>query len=638
MSQQGAIKVEERPVEALHPFGRNSRTHSDAQVDQVVASIREFGWTSPILVAADGEIIAGEGRWRAAKKMGRPTVPVVELAHLTEAQRRSYLIADNKLALNAGWDEKLLALELGELKTLGYDTALTGFEQGEIEALFDGLGESKAGRIGDDEIPVGGPGVARLGDVFVLGDHRIICADATVRAGYKALLGGEFVDLVVTSPPYNIDISYAGYKDRKAADAYLDFIGQVATNLFGCVAAGRFIAWNIGVNPDTFPMRQGVALEDAGFTFYREIVWKKSGVPYPIFSSTLKAKRARHYKPNHVHEIILVMEKESDAGAQVGEVDERVCHLCAGEGKLRGRSLDLGSAFEKVFLLTRGDAELGGGSCQHRSIPTTFWRIAQAAATVDLQTVGTKASALQKKGKDSHMVKEHPAAFPVELPRALMGFLTARGEIVLDPFGGAGSTMIAAEKTGRKARLIELTPSYVDLSIRRWQKFTGRRAIRADGKTFEEWKVPHGGGRPPQPTRLKLLRGNPGKRALNQHEPKPERGLPPCPKHLQGEARREWRRMGKQLDELGVLSKIDRSAFAAYCVQWARWVEAEEEVRKTSSIVRAPSGYPMVNPWLTIAGAAHDRMIKILAEFGMTPSSRTRIAVPPAKADDDDDF
>lgn len=145
-------------------------------------------------------------------------------------------------------------------------------------------------------------------------------------------------------------------------------------------------------------------------------------------------------------------------------------------------------------------------------------------------------------------------------------------------------------------------------------------------------------GRPPTPTRLKILRGNPGKRALNPREPKPKRGLPPCPKHLQGEARREWRRMGKQLDQLGILTSIDKSAFAGYCVQWARWVEAEEEVRKTSAIVKAPSGYPMVNPWLTIAGAAYDRMIKVLTEFGMSAASRSRIAVPPQTEDPDDDF
>lgn len=466
LSQQGDIRVEERPVDSLRPFGRNSRTHSEAQVDQVVASIREFGWTNPILVAADGEIIAGEGRWRAAKKMGRTTVPVIELAHLTEAQRRAYLIADNKLALNAGWDDKLLALELGELKALGYDTALTGFEQGEIEALFDGLGESKAGLIGDDEIPVGGPGIARVGDAFVLGDHRIVCGDATVPAAYKQLLAGELVDLVVTSPPYNVDIKYAGYKDRKPGAAYLDFIGQVAANLFACVGAGRFVAWNIGVSPDTYPLRQGGALEDAGFTFYREIVWKKSGVSYPIFPSTVKAKRARHYKPNFVHEVVLIM--------------------CAGGGKLFGRRLDLGSAFEKILLLTRGDAELGGGIMPATKYSDDVWRISQNAATVDLQTVGNRSSGLERKGKSTHRVKEHPAAFPVELPRALMGFLTARGEIVLDPFGGAGSTMIAAEKTGRKARLLELTPSYVDVAIRRWQKFTSRLAVRVDGKTFVE--------------------------------------------------------------------------------------------------------------------------------------------------------
>jgi ParB-like chromosome segregation protein Spo0J len=192
-----------RPLGELIPYARNPRTHTDAQVAQIAASIREFGWTNPVLVDAASGIIAGHGRVLAAHKLGLGRVPVIELAHLSEAQKRAYVLADNQLALNAGWDEALLRLELADLSELGFDLRLIGFGEGELERLLAG---SKEGLTEDDEAPpLPEQAVTRPGDVWILGEHRLLCGDATVLADVERVLDGQLADMTWTDPPYNVD-------------------------------------------------------------------------------------------------------------------------------------------------------------------------------------------------------------------------------------------------------------------------------------------------------------------------------------------------------------------------------------------------------------------------------------------------
>ena len=207
-----------RPLGELIPYARNPRTHSDAQVAQIAASIREFGWTNPILVDGESGIIAGHGRVMAARKLGLEQVPVIELAHMSEAQERAYILADNALALNAGWDDELLRLELADLSELGFDLGLIGFGEGELERLLAG---GKEGLTEDDEAPaLPEQAITRLGDVWVLGDHRVLCGDATVMADVERVLEGQLADMTFTDPPYNVD--YASSAEGQATRQHAD--------------------------------------------------------------------------------------------------------------------------------------------------------------------------------------------------------------------------------------------------------------------------------------------------------------------------------------------------------------------------------------------------------------------------------
>ena len=198
------LQIAWRPLGELIPYARNPRTHTDAQVAQIAASIREFGWTNPVLVDGANGIIAGHGRVLAARKLGLERVPVIELAHMSEAQKRAYVLADNQLALNAGWDEALLRLELADLSELGFDLGLIGFGAGELERLL--AGEGRTGLTEDDEAPaLPEQAVTRPGDLWVLGEHRLLCGDATVLADVERVLDGQLADMTFTDPPYNVD-------------------------------------------------------------------------------------------------------------------------------------------------------------------------------------------------------------------------------------------------------------------------------------------------------------------------------------------------------------------------------------------------------------------------------------------------
>lgn len=201
------IQIEAVSIDALIPYARNSRTHSDEQVAQIAASIREFGFTNPVLIDGEGGIIAGHGRVMAARKLALDEVPCIRLPHLTDMQKRAYIIADNKLALNAGWDEEMLALELGELGEIGFDLELTGFNEDEIAALMPV--ELEPGLTDEDAVPeVQDEPVSKIGDVWLLGKHRVMCGDSTSIDAVEALMAGGKADMVFTDPPYGM--SYGG--------------------------------------------------------------------------------------------------------------------------------------------------------------------------------------------------------------------------------------------------------------------------------------------------------------------------------------------------------------------------------------------------------------------------------------------
>jgi len=405
------LHIQRRQVSALIPYIRNARTHSPEQIAQIAASIREFGWTNPILVDGHNGVIAGHGRLLAARQLGFDEVPVIELAHLNDTQRRAYVLADNRLAENAGWDAELLRLELGDLQLMDIDLGLMGFGDAELQDLLAPGEEDRGGLTDDDEVPeISETPISRPGDVWVLGPHRLLCGDATVAASYDALLQGAPVDMVFTDPPYNVNYANSAKdklrgKDRailndNLGDGFYDFLLAALTPTVTHCRGGIYVAMSSS-ELDTLQ----AAFRAAGGKWSTFIIWAKN-------TFTLgRADYQRQYEP------ILYGWPE---GSQR--------HWC-------------------------GDRDQGD-----------VWHI--------------------KKPQKNDL---HPTMKPVELVERAIRNSSRPGNVVLDPFGGSGTTLIAAEKSGRVARLIELDPKYVDVIVRRWQDWTGQQATReVDGVAFDQ--------------------------------------------------------------------------------------------------------------------------------------------------------
>ena len=435
------LHVEYRQVEALIPYARNPRTHSDAQIAKIAASIAEFGWTSPILVDAVQGVIAGHGRLAAARKLGLADVPVIELAHLSPAQKRAYVIADNRLALDAGWDEELLAVELAELTDAGFDLALTGFDDAELHSLLNEVedGDPEEGDEAPqeddsaDEVP-DAPivAVSRAGDVWLLGAHRLICGDAGDRDVITALMQDDRAHLCFTSPPYGNQRDYTsgGIADWDAlmrgvfAPLPMADDGQVLVNLGLIHRDNEFIpyweAWLGWMRTQSWRR----------FAWY---VWDQGpGMPgdwagrfAPSFEFVFHFNRASR-KPNKIVP----------------------CKHAGQESHLR--------ADGSSTAMRSKEGEVGGWT--HAGQPTQDTRIPDSVIRV-----------MRHKGKIGQDI-DHPAVFPVALPQFVLESYTDAGELVFEPFCGSGTTLLAAERTGRKVRATEIAPEYVDVAVKRFQQ------------------------------------------------------------------------------------------------------------------------------------------------------------------------
>ncbi|MAA66803.1 MAG: DNA methylase N-4 [Alteromonadaceae bacterium] len=391
-------------VTALTPYARNSRTHSDEQVAQVAASIKEFGWTNPILIDEGKSIIAGHGRLQAAQRLGEDKVPTITLTGLTDAQKRAYVIADNKLALNAGWDEEMLAVEINDLLGDGFDIDLMGFDPSEIDALLAEADKVDEGLTDEDAVPdVPTEPVSKLGDIWVLGRHRVMCGDSTSIDAVDKLTDQSLADMVFTDPPYGID--YGGGR----------------TNKHGIIKNDALEGADLG------------ALIALAFTA------KKTGADLYVCVSPLMQKPFMDVFEQNNADInaVIVWDKKN-----------------AGLGYMAYRRQCEFILFHKGSPFRKGDK-----------------------SDFDLWSFS----------KDSTKEYVHPTQKPVAVPERALTNSSKAGDSVLDLFGGSGSTLIAAEKTGRNARLMELDPKYVDVIVKRWQAFTGKDAVHADsGQTFNE--------------------------------------------------------------------------------------------------------------------------------------------------------
>jgi len=425
-----ARQIVERDVASLKPYARNARTHSKKQVKQIAASIERFGFVNPVLIGDDDTIIAGHGRVEAAKLLGHKSVPTLALSHLSKTERRAYILADNKLALNAGWDNELLAIQFQGLLDEDFDLDLTGFDIAEIDFIIEDAQNANPDTEDpkDDEVPdMAGPAVTRMGDLWLLGKHKLLCGDAQDSASFRRLVGNEQVDLLFTDPPYNVNIDghvcglgsvkhreFAFASGEMSEDEFTGFLRTTLGNASSIMRDGA-IAY---VCMDWRHMGEMLAAGNHAFTELKNlVVWNKTNGGMGAF-----------YRSKH--ELIFVFKKGT-------------------------------APHTNSFGL--------GETGRYR---TNVWDYAGIS------------SISASRGDELAM---HPTVKPVAMIADAIKDCSRRGEIILDCFGGSGSTLIAAEKTGRRARLIEYDPLYCDTIIRRWERHSGKRAVLADtGIAFEE--------------------------------------------------------------------------------------------------------------------------------------------------------
>lgn len=410
MTSAALVHVERWTLDRLIPHARNSRTHSEAQVAQIAGSIAEFGFVNPVLVGDDGVIVAGHGRVLAARKLGLADAPVIVLSHLAPTQRRALMIADNRIAENAGWDDEMLAAELSALRDEDVDLGLLGFDEDDLDRLLaEDAGEADAA----DEVPEPPEEpVSRPGDLWICGEHRVLCGNATVLSDVEAVLGGELADMCFTDPPYNVNYANSEKDKRKGK--------------------------NRPILNDALGSEFGAMLYDACVN----ILTTTKGAVY-------------------------------------------ICMACAELDTLQKAFRDAGGHWSTFVIWAKNTFTLGRADYQRQYEPILYgWKKGTDHFWCGARDQGDLWFVDKPSKNDLH-----PTMKPIELVERAIRNSSKSRDIVLDLFGGSGSTMIAAERAGRRARLIELDPKYVDVIVQRWQRLTGGSAVHsATGQKFSESK------------------------------------------------------------------------------------------------------------------------------------------------------
>ena len=413
-----AKKIEQWPLARLRPYERNARTHSPEQVAQIAASIQEFGFTNPILVGEDDGIIAGHGRLAAAMDLGLTEVPVIVLGHLTAEQRRAYVLADNKLALNAGWDEELLAMELQELQLAEFDLSLLGWSDEELADLLPGVEQLDPEGMGDGDAVPEPPAepVTKPGDVWLLGNHRVMCGDSTVITDVERLMDGGLADLLLTDPPYNVAV----------------------------------VGGNHSLSPEERKKQGGLVIENDSM----------SDEDFRQFLRDVYSAADAVIKPGGVFYI---------------------WHADSEGYNFRGAARDVGWQVRQCLVWNKNSLVMGRQDYHWKHEPCLYGWKEGAGHYWGSDRSQTTVLDFNRPSRNG----EHPTMKPVELFQYQLENSTKRGDLVLDLFGGSGTTAIAAEQTSRQARLMELDPRYCDVIVKRWQEFTGKTAtLESTGEPF----------------------------------------------------------------------------------------------------------------------------------------------------------
>jgi DNA modification methylase len=422
-------QISEMQVAKLRPSKRNARTHSKKQVAQIINSIRRFGWTYPILVDADGNILCGVGRWLAAQRMGWTKVPVISLSHLSDIEKRALILADNKIAANAGWDRKILAVEVGELTLelpqIGLTIEITGFEAGEIDSLLGDHVDTD----GDpsDELPkLADCAISQRNDLWLLNNHRLYCGDCCEDAAVRALMGRRLASTVFADAPYNVKIK--------------ETLGR-------------------------------------GKTKHREFAFasgEMSPLQFIAFLKRWMTLVAQFSEDGSIHFVCMDWRHLAEIVSAGNDIYSELKNVVVWAKTNAGQGSFYRSQHEFIFVYKNGDGphqnniELG----RHGRNRSNLWTYAGVNTF--------RAGRLDE-------LAVHPTVKPVALVTDAIRDCSRRGEIILDPFMGSGTTILAAEKAGRRAFGLEIDPQYVDVAVKRWQEFTKRDAIlKATGQTFDE--------------------------------------------------------------------------------------------------------------------------------------------------------
>jgi DNA modification methylase len=425
----GAPHIAWVSIESLRANPRNARRHSKKQLRRIAASIRKFGFLNPIIIDGDNMVLAGHGRLEAARLEGLTHVPVLRFGHLTDAQKRAYLIADNKIAEQAGWDREMLAIELGELIDLlpveGLDLSLTGFEAAEIDLLLADLGPSRPGP--EDIVPtLPDAPVSRPGELWEVGNHRLLCGDAQKADDLARLMNGMSASAVFSDPPYNVRVSAIGGRGRAKHAEFAFASGEMSRQQYR-----RFLRKTLA---------NAIRVSVKGAVHFVCMDWR------------------------HIADLIAI--GDEIYGAMLNLVVWNKTN--AGQGSFYRSQHELVGVFRVGEESHKNNVELG----RHGRNRSNVWTYP------GVNTFG--------RGR-MEALAAHPTVKPVALVADALLDCTARGEVVLDPFAGSGTTILAAEKVGRVAFGLEFEPAYVDVAIKRWQSVTKLEATLAgDGRSFEE--------------------------------------------------------------------------------------------------------------------------------------------------------
>jgi len=483
----------------LIPYARNSRTHSDEQVAQIAASIREFGFLNPIIVDGENGIIAGHGRVLAAQKLKIEQLPCIEASHLTEAQRKAYVIADNKLALNAGWDDELLRIELDELKNSGFDITITGFSLDELAALDPEDEEEKPAEEDETPEPPEEP-VSVKGDVWLLGEHRVMCGDSTSVDDVAKLMNGKIAQLLHADPPYGMGKEGDGVANDNLYDDKLDAFQMEWWATFRTFIADNASAYIWGNAPDLWRLWYKGGLADSErLTFRNCITWNK-------------------YVGNVKPTVIEMMRSYC-------KYREDCLFFAVGEQGFNNNADNYWEGFEPIRSYLDGERKRSGLTNDQLKEATStshthYWTKSQWAFPTkeNYQAIQSLANGSAFKREYDEIKREfystrfyfdnthenmtdvweyegvkgeerhgHATPKPVDMMVRVMRSSLPKDGICVEPFGGSGSTLMGAELSDRTCYTMELQGKYVDVIVKRWQNYTGKQAIHEEsGNTFAE--------------------------------------------------------------------------------------------------------------------------------------------------------